>query len=190
MVYRVILSAYGVSKQELENQVSVTNSIFNTELSVNTNDAYIRHCDNLSKLVDPGNRYQWTGRLHNITVLQTCLSHNNMLSYIKDLDQANLAYTDSICVPSGTIPYIALDTNSEGKWETSYYIRYPKSDCIYRRVLTKDNNGVKYMYDTDINILKNACFALNKYQISEMQCIGNFNICGDSGYSIQCLSNE
>ena len=36
--------------KDLEDQVSVTNSIFGTDLSVNTDEEYIIHCDDLSKI--------------------------------------------------------------------------------------------------------------------------------------------
>lgn len=49
MIYSVMLSAYGLSRKDLEDQVSVTNSIFGTDLSVNTDEEYIIHCDDLSK---------------------------------------------------------------------------------------------------------------------------------------------
>lgn len=41
------------------------------------------------------------------------------------------------------------------------------------------------MYDTDVNGLKRDCFALNKSQIEKMQNITSFNVCGNSGFSIQ-----
>lgn len=50
MIYSVMLSAYGLSRKDLEDQVSVTNSIFGTDLSVNTDEEYIIHCDDLSKI--------------------------------------------------------------------------------------------------------------------------------------------
>lgn len=64
-------------------------------------------------------------------------------------------------------------------------MRYPGTGCINNIVLTAKNNGTLYMYDTDANGLKRDCFALNKSQIEKMQNITSFNVCGNSGFSIQ-----
>lgn len=185
MIYSVMLSAYGVSRQELEDQVSVTNNIFNTEISVNTKERYIRHCDDLSKIIDPDNRYSWFGILHNITTLTTNMSNNEILDNMQHIPYSNLAYISQICIPSGTIPYIILNTNNGNVWKTCYYMRYPGTGCVNNTALTTRNNSVLYMYDTDVNRLKRDCFAMNKSQVRKMQNITGFNVCGNSGFSIQ-----
>lgn len=185
MIYSVMLSAYGVSRQELEDQVSITNNIFNTDLSVNTKERYIRHCDHLSKIIDPDNRYSWFGVLHNIATLTTNMSNNEILDNIQHIPYSNLAYVSQICIPSGMIPYIVLNANNRNVWKTYYYIRYPGTGCVNNIVLTTKNNGILYMYDTDVNRLKRDCFAINKSQVEKMQNITGFNVCGNSGFSIQ-----
>lgn len=185
MIYSVMLSAYGLSRKDLEDQVSVTNSIFGTDLSVNTDEEYIIHCDDLSKIIDPDNKYHWFGRLRSITTLSTNMSNSEILEKIGHIPCSNLAYISSICVPSGTIPYIVLNYNDGNFWKTRYYMRYPGTGCINSIVLTAKNNGILYMYDTDVNGLKRDCFALNKSQIEKMQNITSFNVCGNSGFSIQ-----
>lgn len=180
-----MLSACCVSKQELEEQVSATNSIFGSNLSVNTEEVYIRHCDDLSKIIDPDNRYSWFGASNNITTLTTNMSSDEISENIKNIPYSNLAYISQICIPSGTIPYIALSANDGSSWRTRYYMRYPGTGCISNIVLTTKNNGSLYMYDTDINILKRNCFALDKYQIEKMQNITGFNVCGSNCFSIQ-----
>ena len=171
MIYSVMLSAYGLSRKDLEDQVSVTNSIFGTDLSVNTDKEY--------------NKYSWFGSLRNITTLSTNMSNSEILKKIGYIPCSNLAYISSICVPSGTIPYIVLNYNDGNFWKTRYYMRYPGTGCINNIVLTAKNNGTLYMYDTDVNGLKRDCFALNKSQIEKMQNITSFNVCGNSGFSIQ-----
>lgn len=52
MIYSVMLSAYGLYRKDLEDQVSAANSIFGTDLSANTDEEYIIHCDDLSKIID------------------------------------------------------------------------------------------------------------------------------------------
>lgn len=79
MIYSVMLSAYGLYRKNLEDQVSVTNSIFGTDLSVNTDEEYIIHCDDLSKIIDPDNKYSWFGSLRNITTLSTNMSNSEIL---------------------------------------------------------------------------------------------------------------
>jgi hypothetical protein len=180
-----MLSAYGLSRKDLEDQVSVTNSIFGTDLSVNTDEEYIIHCDDLSKIIDPDNKYSWFGSLRNITTLSTNMSNSEILKKIGYIPCSNLAYISSICVPSGTIPYMVLNYNDGNFWKTRYYMRYPGTGCINNIVLTAKNNGILYMYDTDVNGLKRDCFALNKSQIEKMQNITSFNVCGSSGFSIQ-----
>ena len=175
MIYSVMLSAYGLSRKDLEDQVSATNSIFGTDLSVNTDEEYIIHCDDLSKIIDPDNKYHWFGRFQNSEILEK-------IGYIPC---SNLAYISSICVPSWTIPYIVLNYNDGNFWKTRYYMRYPGTGCVNNIVLTAKNNGILYMYDTDVNGLKRDCFALNKSQIEKMQNITSFNVCGNSGFSIQ-----
>lgn len=125
MIYSVMLSAYGLSRKDLEDQVSVINSIFGTDLSVNTDEEYIIHCDDLSKIIDPDNKYSWLDRLRNITTLSTNMSNGEILKKIGYIPCSNLAYISSICVPSGTIPYIVLNFNDGNFWKTRYYMRYP-----------------------------------------------------------------
>ena len=185
MIYSVMLSAYGLSRKDLEDQVSAANSIFGTDLSVNTDEEYIIHCDDLSKIIDPDNKYSWFGRLRNITTLSTNMSNSEILEKMRNIPCSNLAYISSICVPSGTIPYIVLNFNDGNFWKTRYYMRYPGTGCINSIVSTTKNNGILYMYDTDVNRLKRDCFALNKSQIEKMQNITSFNVCGNSGFSIQ-----
>ena len=180
-----MLSAYGLSRKDLEDQVSAANSIFGTDLSVNTDEEYIIHCDDLSKIIDPDNKYSWFGRLRNITTLSTNMSNSEILEKIGHIPCSNLAYMSSICVPSGTIPYIVLNFNDGNFWKTRYYMRYPGTGCINSIVSTTKNNGILYMYDTDVNELKRDCFALNKSQIEKMQNITSFNVCGSSGFGIQ-----